>query len=247
MRLKTGWKQDVLHDEAHVWFITPESVGDPSILQRCHAMLDAHERERLGRFFRADDRHHYLVSHALVRTVLSKYADIPPACWIFSHGKHGRPEIKNQNTPALRFNLTHTAGLVGCVVTLKSDCGIDAEKTSPRHNPLSIAKRMFSDAEFRELQQLKGLAHLEYFFRRWTLREAYVKALGIGISFPTRKLDFEIDSEDSTSVMFHADLRENDQDWQFQLLRPTPEHIAAVAIRISDTGRKKLITRFIEL
>jgi len=238
---------DHLHQEIHTWFALPDLAVSPARLSQYRSMLSGAETARYQRFHFPDDAHRYLIAHALVRTVLSKYADIQPDRWAFFHGDHGRPEIANHDIPALRFNLTHTASLVGCVVTLENDCGIDAEKISPRHSPLGIAKRMFSDTEFQELQQLQDVAHLEYFFKRWTLREAYVKARGIGISFPTRKLGFEINSEGNIQVTFHADLRDNTQDWQFELLRPTPEHIAAVAIRINNRVRKKLITRLVEL
>ncbi len=238
---------DLLHQEAHVWFAIPESVQDDGILKQLTAILSSEELDKHRRFHFPADRHRYLVSHALLRKTLSKYIDIPPADWTFSHGKHGRPEISNPNLAALRFNLTHTAGLVGCVVTLDSDCGIDAELVSDRHNPTGIAERMFSASECLEMQQLKDATQLDYFFTRWTLREAYVKARGIGISFPTRKLHFRVDGEARVEVMFEAGLQENEHDWRFHLLRPTPEHIAAIAVRTGNQPEKKLLARTIEL
>ena len=238
---------DSLHQEAHVWFAIPESVQDDGNLQQLTAILSEEELDRYRRFHFPADRHRYLVSHALVRKTLSAYIDIPPEDWCFSHGEHGRPEISNPNAAALRFNLTHTAGLVGCVVTLDNDCGIDAELISDRHNPAGIAERMFSTDESVELKQLKDAAQLDYFFTRWTLREAYVKARGIGISFPTRKLQFRVDDKAGVRVKFEADLQEDERDWRFYLLRPTPEHVAAIAVRTGDLPEKKLLVRTIEL
>jgi 4'-phosphopantetheinyl transferase len=238
---------DYPHQEIHTWFTLPDLVTSPARLNQYRSMLSGAETDQYQRFHFPGDAHRYLIAHALVRTILSKYADIQPDCWTFSHGPHGRPEIKNQDIPALRFNLTHTENLVGCVVTLENDCGIDAEKISPRHNPLGIAKRMFSDTEFRELQQLEDVARLEYFFKRWTLREAYVKALGIGISFPTRKLTFTVDKDSSVEVSFHPDIEDRQDNWHFHLLKPTAEHIAAIAIRRNGGVDKKIVTRFIDL
>jgi len=238
---------DSLHQETHAWFTIPESVQDDGILQRLNAILSEEELSRYRRFHFPADRHRYLVSHALVRETLSKYIDIPPADWCFSHGEHGRPEIANPATPALRFNLTHTAGLAACVVTLSDDCGIDAEQIAERHNPAGVAKRMFSEAETRELEQLEGQAYLEHFFNRWTLREAYVKARGIGISFPTRKLTFTVNKDNFVEVSFHPDIEERRDNWHFELLKPTAEHIAAIAIRRNGDIDKKIITRFIDL
>jgi 4'-phosphopantetheinyl transferase len=236
-----------LHREVHAWFIVPEAVQNPSTLETCLYLLGEEELQQYRRFHFDEDRHRYLVSHTLVRNVLSRYVDLPPAEWRFSRSQHGKPEVANPGLPALRFNLTHTAGLAGCVVTFSSACGIDAEQIAGRHNPAGVAKRMFSEAETRELEQLEGQAYLEHFFTRWTLREAYVKARGIGISFPTRKLTFRVDTENTVEVSFHPDIEDRRNNWQFQLLRPTGEHIAAIAIRRNGEFDKKIITRFIEL
>lgn len=229
-----------LQREVHVWFARPELVTESA---RYCALLSAQEAARYRRFHFPDDAHRYLVAHALVRTVLSRYADIAPSAWRFSHGEHGRPEISNPNVPTLRFNLTHTTGLVGCVVTLDNDCGIDVETIVERHHPLQVARRMFSETEYRRLQELNGREHLEYFFKQWTLREAYVKARGIGISFPTRKLCFDIADETNIRVEFHPELGDRNENWQLALLRLTPRHIAAVAIGRDGQGNKEIITR----
>ncbi|VAW73576.1 hypothetical protein MNBD_GAMMA15-2212 [hydrothermal vent metagenome] len=229
----------MLHDEAHVWLLNPYAVNDADTLQHCNNILESHEREKVGRFFRASDGHHYLISHALVRSVLSRYVDTAPGNWRFRQGPHGRPEIISEELPGLRFNLTHTDGLAACIVTLDDDCGIDAEKLQERTNPLGVAKRMFSELELDRLKQLEGKAFLEYFYAHWTLREAYVKALGIGISFPTRKLEFSVKSDDVT-MKFDGTPDDQNDDWQFRLIRHNATHIVAIALR-GNTGINKKI------
>jgi len=238
---------DKLHRETHAWFMVPEAVQDPSTLETCLSLLCEQELEQYRRFHFAEDRQRYLVSHALLRNVLSRYVDLDPAEWRFSRSEHGKPEIANPGIPALQFNLTHTAGLAGCVVSFSDACGIDAEKIAKRHNPVGVAKRMFSEAETRELEQLEGQAYLEHFFTRWTLREAYVKALGIGISFPTRKLTFTVNKDNFVEVSFHPDIEERRDNWHFELLKPTAEHIAAIAIRRNGGIDKNIVIRFIDL
>jgi len=238
---------DKLNQEAHVWFSRPESVQDKEVLQDLTATLSNQELDKYRRLHFQQDRHRYLVSHALVRKTLSRYIDRPPADWCFSRGEHGRPEIANPGTPPLRFNLTHTVGLVGCIVTRNNDCGIDAERITARHATPGIAERMFSETEYRELRRLEGQESLEYFFTRWTLRESYVKALGIGISFPTRKLTFSVNRENSVEISLHPELEDQRINWQFQLFKPTAEHIVATAIRRNSEMDKRIVTRFITL
>lgn len=232
---------DNLRNEAHVWIVRPESISNGRILDACIDLLSEHERERYRRFRFAEDRHRYLVSHALVRNVLSKYADIQPDEWVFSQSNHGRPEVANMGLSTIRFNLSHTRGLVACIVTSSCDCGIDVERVHVRHDPIGVAKRMFSTAEFEHMQQLKGREQLEYFFTRWTLREAYTKARGIGITFPTHKLNFKIKSTGEVNIEFQADVQDNNEDWQLDILPLTEEHITASAIRRHDHNDKKII------
>ena len=239
--------QDQLHREIHVWFALPDLATNPATLERYRAVLSTRETARCRRFHFPADSHRYLIAHALLRNTLSKYADLPPADWTFTQGTHGRPEISNPEVPAIRFNLTHTKGLVGCVVTLENDCGIDAEVLSSRHDVNGVAQRMFSVEEARELQQLQGSVRLDYFFARWTLREAYVNALGIGISHPTQNLSFMIGKDDTIRVTFGPELGDNGEHWQFRLLRPTPEHIAAIAVHKNNQRPKKLIVRTVAL
>lgn len=229
----------MLHEEAHVWLISPESITDPDTLHHCHNTLDEEERVKAGRFLKASDRHLYLVSHALVRSVLSRYSRVSPAAWRFSRGPHGRPEIAPENKPRLRFNLTHTPGLAACIVTLDDDCGIDVEQLRDRNNPSGVAKRMFSASEAEQLRQHKGKAFLEYFYERWTLREAYVKARGIGISFPTHQLNFTVEGSKAT-VKFDSAIDDCDSEWNFQIIRPNTTHVAAVALRRREGIDKRI-------
>jgi len=232
-----------LNQEAHVWYSIPESVQDDGVLQQLTAILSSEELDKYRRFHFPADRHRYLVSHALVRQTLSKYFDILPPDWSFTRGEHGRPEIANPGLPPLRFNLTHTDGLVCCIVTLDDDCGIDAEKITARHATPGVAKRMFSETEYRELQQLEGQQHLEYFFVRWTLREAYVKAQGTGIFCPTHKLTFTVTDNRSISVSFHPDIDGKNELWNFQLLTLSEAHVTAIALNELKTANKNIVVR----
>ena len=235
-----------LESEAHVWFSTPEAVTDPGQLADYMSILSPQERERHQRFHFEKDRHSFLISHALVRKVLSTYVDIGPAEWQFSAGRHGRPEIAGPpGVPALRFNLTHTAGLTGCLVTLDADCGIDAELITRRGSLQAIAEKMFADAELVTLNKLDGHAFLEQFFIFWTLREAYCKALGVGLGFSKKDYAFEAGSDDGVNIRFDAPAGDSDDHWHFTILRPGADHMVAVAIRSERLSGRNVVQRFI--
>jgi 4'-phosphopantetheinyl transferase len=235
-----------LENEVHVWFSTPEDITDPGQLADYISILSPDERERHQRFHFEKDRHSFLVSHALVRKVLSTYVDVDPADWQFSAGRHGRPEIAGPaGVPALRFNLTHTAGLTGCLVTHGTDCGIDAESITRRGDLQAIAGKMFADSELAVLKELDGRAFLERFFIFWTLREAYCKALGVGLGFSKKDYAFETGSDDGVKISFDAQAGAAGVRWQFTILRPGADHVAAVAVRAEGQSGKDVVHRFI--
>ncbi len=229
-----------LQHEMHVWFVKPPTITNRLILDRCRSVLCSHELARYQRFYFEKDRHGYLISHALMRHVLSCYFGIAPNEWVFSRSKKGKPEVTNPQARLVRFNLTHTDGLAACVVTLSDDCGIDAERITNRHNIVGVAKRKFSIVEYEQLKRLTGRKQLEYFFERWILREAYVKARGIGLAFPMQELTFDT-SGDRVSVCTTPELDDKKENWTFQLLRPSQEHVIAVAAKTADTASGKAV------
>jgi len=230
-----------LSGEAHIWVAKPGAIQRRVVLDNCMKILSKQEREQCLRFKFAEDSHTYLVSHAMLRNVLSKYIDIPPGGWNYTKNEHGRPEIANPDVPPVRFNISHTKGLVACIVTLSDDCGIDVERLSARHSPLKVAKRMFSTSEYDYLRSLDAGDQLEYFFTRWTLREAYVKARGIGIHFPTNRLNFKLHSMDDIEIEFHPEIRDISESWQFAILPLSEDHLAAAAVRRVGRSNRQII------
>jgi 4'-phosphopantetheinyl transferase len=235
-----------LENEVHVWLSRPEDVADPDQLQEYQSLLSSDEQERYRRFHFDRDRHHYLVAHVLLRKALSAYVDVEPSAWQFSKNQHGRPEISGPDiTPSLRFNLTHTNGLVACVVTLEVDCGVDVEKLAARGNLMGIAEKMFAASEQQDLMNLDGQAFLDRFFTYWTLREAYCKALGVGIAGSKSNYCFVEEGGERWGIRFDAPSNEESDHWQFTLARPTTEHILALAIRGAGASDKPIIHKFV--
>ena len=111
--------------EAHLWWARPAAFGEGAQLARLRALLTDDECARADRYRVARDRRTSLVTRALVRTVLSRYSGVPSGRWRFRTNEHGRPEIASPASP-LRFNVSHTDGLVVCLV------GRDASSASTR-------------------------------------------------------------------------------------------------------------------
>ncbi len=217
--------------DIHVWLAVPEAIRDRARLDAYRELLSPEELVRYRRFRFERHRHAFLVSHALLRCTLSRYADVAPQAWGFVENEHGRPEIATPaRVPPLRFNLSHTEALCACAVTLTRDLGVDVETHTRRRVNLEVADRFFTDEESRALRELAPHEQPGRFLELWTLKEAYIKARGMGLALSLRRFAFRI-VDGQPAVNFLEGLEDDPAQWQFELRRLEPAHVLAIAAR----------------
>jgi 4'-phosphopantetheinyl transferase len=225
-------RERLKREEVHVWTASPEEITDPGLLEAYEALESEDERDRRRRLRFDRDRRERLVSVALVRTTLARYADVAPRAWVFERNAHGRPDpAPGHAGPPLRFNLSHTRGLVACAVAVEHDIGVDVEYVGRRGDPVAIADRYFAPAEVRDLHACPAGERRDRFFQYWTLKESYIKARGMGLRIPLRRFAFGLDAGQAIRVAFDAELDDDARAWQFALFRPTTSHVMAVGVR----------------
>jgi 4'-phosphopantetheinyl transferase len=200
-------------NELHLWLARPERAGDPAVLDACLALLAPDERERHRRFVFEPRRREYAVTRALVRTVLSRYGPLSPDAWRFVRNAHGRPEL---DPPiGLSFNVSNSAGLVACAVARQA-VGIDLEAGGRGETLLGLAETVFSPAERRALEELPPPQRADRALSLWTLKEAYLKARGAGLSLPLQELTFAVGA--SVTASFGPAIGDHPARWVFRLL-----------------------------
>src|SRR5512140_2483909 len=114
--------------EVHLWFAYPDEWEEPALIGSARAILEAGEIARSERLHSPALRQLFLTSRLLLRTTLSRYADIPPEAWRFAANEHGKPRVvpeAGRSAPA--FNLAHTAGVAAVAVASGRDVGVDVE------------------------------------------------------------------------------------------------------------------------
>lgn len=236
-------------DEVHVWHASPEQIAQPEQLAQYESLLSADERERQRRFVRPIDALHYLVAHALVRTSLSFYADVAPQDWRFEANHYGRPQVAGPAAAReLQFNLSHTAGLVACGIAWRREIGVDVEDLNRAELSLNIADRYFSPQEAAELKSQPVERQPERFFEYWTLKEAYIKARGVGMSLPLDRFTIHLSAEPLNAgrpiaISFAPPLVDDAASWQFAQFCPTQRHVLAVAVRCQPAESCRVILR----
>jgi 4'-phosphopantetheinyl transferase len=234
------------HEQAHLWVCDPCKLRGTGHLSRYLGILSPAERERMQRFHFEPDRLAFLAAHGLARTALSSCApSVPPEGWVFGDIGNGRPEIVAPHVKSvLRFNISHTPQLVACLVTVQIDCGIDVETLDRVIDVRWFADRVLSRAEYARILAVPTHAQRDLFFKHWTLKEAYVKARGYGISFPLERCAFELRPE-GIKAGFEASLNDDETDWQFAQWAPTERHLLAVALRCGRLGNYQIVRHYL--
>jgi 4'-phosphopantetheinyl transferase len=215
----------------HLWLTFVQDAADPALHQRYRQLMTAEEQARADRFYFERDRQRYLVTRALVRTVLSRYAPVAPTDWRFEPNEHGRPLIVNDDAAArsLSFNLTHTDDLIALAVTRGREVGIDTENIE-RGAPLDVADRYFAPSEVRDLRALRATQQPLRFFELWTLKESYIKARGMGLAIPLRHFAFDLRDERRVSLAIAPELQDPTERWALRQLWPSERHPLALCV-----------------
>ncbi|MBW2528430.1 MAG: 4'-phosphopantetheinyl transferase superfamily protein [Deltaproteobacteria bacterium] len=216
--------------EAHLWLARTDRI-DPALLVRaCDEVLSADERARADRLIPPARRQESVIGHWLVRVCLSRYQPLPPSAWRFERTARGKPEVAAPGDGALRFNLSHSAGLAACIVTRTVPCGVDVERIQRAEQRLARAAELLSPEEARALDALPPSERAEGFFLRWTLKEAYLKARGWGIGVELDTVRFDLGPEGEARPIFAPSIDDDPERWQLGWWRPTASHALAVAL-----------------
>jgi 4'-phosphopantetheinyl transferase len=165
--------------------------------------------------------------------MLSRYADVAPRDWPIAIDERGRPFLRSRprGAPDLRFNLSHTTGLIACATAIGREIGIDVEHIGREIMHQDIPERFFSAREVADLRALPPEQQGTVFFDYWTLKEAYIKARGLGLALPLGQFSFARHDDRPPTISFAAELPDDPATWQFGQYWPTPDHRMAVAVR----------------
>jgi 4'-phosphopantetheinyl transferase len=216
---------------ASVFYAAPAAILAALPRARLLAWLSAKERARLARLRFEVDRDGYLVAQALKRRALAELCGVEPEQLEFRVAHFGRPEVSAPEPAlALRFNLSHTRGLVACAVARSCAIGVDVENVEQNLELMSVARHVFSSGEQGELDGLLGVARQRRFFELWTLKQAYIKAVGQDVR-PLRSIRFAAAGPDPVAACFEVPVADDAAGWSFYRHSPGPVHQLAVALR----------------
>ena len=219
----------------HIWVVNQADV-DASALERLALnWLQASDRKRFERFYFDHHRKQLLLGKWLTRTCLSEYDDRDPASWEIQATTYGKPElVDGQSDRPLCFNLSHSGDCMVLAVCRHPQIGIDLEFAGRKRRVEKIADRYFAPSEVDALLALPEGRQLERFYDLWTLKEAYIKARGLGLAIALDSFAFSF-KEDQISLAENEITSAERLSWQFwQLLTDSPFKLA-LAIQLAKS------------
>lgn len=217
------------NDEVHIWLVEVDNLLEKFGI--FHKYLSIDEKKRANRFCFEKDQKNYIITHGALRALISSYLEIHPKKLKFTHGKYGKPEVAdNLSGKKLYFNMSHSNGIALCVFARDRQVGIDIEYIRDIPEMEQIVERFFSKSEKYVFRSLPENRKKEAFFNCWTRKEASLKAIGDGLSYPLDMFDVSVDPGEPTELLrIRGDAREAGR-WSIQDLKPGRGFAAAFAV-----------------
>ena len=183
-------------NEIHIW--TVPLIVDPAELARLGGLLSDCERERARRFIHIPSRDQFTITRARLRLLLGRTLGIDPMCVMFGSSNTGKPTLPGTS---LSFNVSHTQGLALIALAGGREIGVDVERIRPQPTHLDMATRYFTPAESQRLNALSPTESERAFFHVWTRKEAFLKAIGLGLSHGLERFEVSVPPDEPCRLL----------------------------------------------
>jgi 4'-phosphopantetheinyl transferase len=211
-------------------------------LRRCDAedidalveLLSPQERARAERFRQADDRRRFILGRGLLRTMLGRQLDLPPASLVFGANPHGKPTLADAR--GIAFNVSHSGDYVLVAVGRAAAIGVDVERVRPDVDVAGVGRQVFTPAERALIAAAPDARKTALFFRQWTLKEAVAKAVGLGLSLDLKRFEITFRNETPELAPHGAPELGAASDWRLWEAPVDGGHCAALAVRPRDAS-----------
>jgi 4'-phosphopantetheinyl transferase len=222
-------------NQVHLYYL--EFAPYLEIVPQLSDWLSEEERQRAARLKFAEGRDRFILSHAYTRFVLARYLGIHPRDVAFRTSETGKPWVADESGvmgDRFGFNLSHCKTYAAIVVASTALVGVDVEECRPNVDAVGIAKRYFAPEEFEVFDTLSPEETAQYFLQIWTCKEAFVKAIGLGLSYSLNRFKvtgLQTDRPELTSIEPEYGPA---SEWSLRTDRPAPEVHVAIAVRLPN-------------
>jgi len=210
-------------DVVHVWVMSLELPRQER--DHCLSLLSADEKTRAEKFYFEKARDHFIAGRGLLRTLLGGYLEVEPAEIQFDDEPQGKPILKDQS---IQFNVSHSDGLGVVAVCWDRRVGVDIEWHRPLADMDDLARRFFTANESALLASLSWSGKQELFYKLWTCKEAYLKAVGAGLFIPLDQVEVKFEADGGVHLISKEGIEMN--EWQLRMFSPHVKYQSAVCV-----------------
>ena len=220
-------------DDIHIWSASiPKSDFDISNLEQ---ILSGDEIERANRFRFRKHKNQFVITRNLLRKILALYLKSNPKEILFEYSQFEKPYLANiHNKTQIYFNASHSHNIVLFAFALNRSVGVDVEYVRLDFNHDEIARRFFSDDEVEEFLSVPEESRPEAFYNCWTRKEAFIKAIGEGLSYPLKDFDVTLKPGEPASILKIKGSRKEAARWTLKEIEGIPGYKTALAARAKN-------------
>ena len=240
----TPWREiskipPVAPGEIQVWRINLRRP--PAEISQRQNLLTAAEKIQAAQFHFSHDQRQFIVRRVARRQLLATNLGLRPEVIQIESANFQKPAIaETQNPDRLRFNCSHSADWALIALAPEKEIGVDLEQHRPLADAGDLAGKFFSDHEIRELAGLPSALRLQGFYNSWTRKEAFVKAIGLGLAYPLNRFSVSLAPDKPAAILDVADDSAALKKWSVISLEVAPDYSAALVFADKKSSVKYL-------
>jgi|GEM_PF-1318171 len=195
----------------------------------CRSLLSNQERFRATQFQLDKDKSNFIISKAILKSLLAYFSNKSEMKIDFRYGKNGKPYLSDNSN--VQFNCSHSESAVVIAIALGMEIGIDLEQLSRKVNRSRLASFLFTPTELIAYHQLEEMHQQQFFMDLWTTKEAILKATGEGLTRPMNTLTVALNEEKKLTLEMTGESSENNTDWFLESYTLMEDYTGALAVR----------------
>ena len=234
-------KEFILNEnEVHIWNYSLEP--DKNLAELYFNNLSEDEKDRVKKIIIKEVKYRSILSKVITKKILSKYLDRKITQINYCYNKFGKPKLSSEiNHLDLNFNISHSGNLGVIAISKNKQIGIDIEQIVELNDLNDLIDLIFTENEIRQIGLLDQIDKTKMFYKIWTAKEAFVKAIGYGLSFPVKNIEFEINRIRGISIKFVKEFPDSLNDWQIYNFSPEESYTSTIAVKMNPIKTKNFI------
>lgn len=232
---ETALRQDIMGSmDGEFICVAVNLDGAPEHVDAATKTLAEDERERANRFAFRQDRERFIIARGELRRLVGESLGIPPEDVEFQYNPYGKPGLPaGFSDDNLQFNVSHSQDVAVYALTRGRRVGIDIEAVRSMPDADEVAARCFSRGELEAYRSLDKEGRRTAFFNCWTRKEAFVKAVGDGLSYPLSDFDVSLAPGEPAKILRVGELTGGECGWELNNIDGLSGFAGAVVIETS--------------